>query len=195
MTRSILYAIALVIVAGWPALACEGDYEPIPMEDLKEYRAKLVEPEADPFDRLFAFERLACSDRPTIRTYAIEQGMKSSTDEIVRHEILLRSILQRDQFVIELISTGADQEAKRELERYGGLIRKFIVRRLPERGCVQWRETTDECAGYSAQVSGGKVIVTHANQWDGFFELTSTGELVGFIRTERAQIPARIPLT
>ena len=190
MNRIALFLFFFVFTAY--ASACE-QYNSIPIEELKEYRDKLIEADADPFDRLFAFEKLICSDKPTIRSYAIETGMQSAADTLVRHEILLQAILQRNQIVIELISANADQSQKKQIDRHGGALLETVRGTFPKDGCVSWT-SNDACEGFFLQVSGGKAIL-NGNGYDGFFELTKTGDLVGYVRFNRVRVPARIPIT
>lgn len=188
----IMVTLLLFVIAN-QAQACE-QYEPIPLAELKEYRTKLLEPEADPFDRLFAFEQLSCSDKPTIRSFAIQEGMKSANNDIVRTEILLQAILQRRQIVIELISANPSKEVKKRIDRAGGAILETVRGKFPTEGCVSW-SNDEECKGWFLQISGKKAVL-NGNGYDGLFELSKSGELVGFVRFDRStKVPAKIPLT
>jgi len=186
-----LTALLFFISLSGYASACE-QYNSIPMEELKEYRDKLIEAGADPFDRLFAFEKLVCSDKPTIRSFAIEAGMKSASDDIIRHEILLQAILQRKQIVVELISTNANKNQKKYIDRMGGALLVTVRGKFPEEGCVSWTNE-DKCEGWFLHISGGKATL-NGNGYDGFFELSETGQLLGYVRYSGVRIPAKIPL-
>ncbi|GAB4360065.1 MAG: hypothetical protein Kow0026_22140 [Oricola sp.] len=86
------------------ALACEK-YKALDMIEMKEYRDKLVQPDADPLDQLFAFRELSCSDQPTIRAFAIREGLKSASDDLVRHEIMFEALMQMSRIDVELVTT------------------------------------------------------------------------------------------
>ena len=91
---------------GSAAWACE-EFVDLQQQELKEYRDKLIEQEADPLDRMFAFQQLVCSSNPVMRAYAVREGLKTATDPIVRQQIMFDSIMLMTRLEIQL-TAGPD---------------------------------------------------------------------------------------
>ena len=96
------------------AHACEG-YSNYTLEEIKEFRDMLGEADADPLDRLFALEQMVCSDRPNIRSYAIEQGLKTIQDPLVRNEVMFKAMMQKTRIDVEL---GSSRELSDEDKKF-----------------------------------------------------------------------------
>jgi len=95
------------------ARACDG-YQDISTDDLKAYRDKLGQADADPLDKFFAFQQLYCSSNPVIRAYAAKYGLQANSDPIVRQQIMLTLLLDMKHFTVQLTpsdQTSADDKA------------------------------------------------------------------------------------
>ncbi|HEY9057881.1 MAG TPA: hypothetical protein VIN77_12085 [Aurantimonas sp.] len=177
------------------AFACE-EYKSHSTAELKEYRDKLAEAEADPLDRLFAFEELACSDRPTVRAYAIRVGLSAAKDDLVRQQIMFEAMMQKERLDIELAGEGSlSKEAKEFIRTRAGLWSERAEYRSRESGCISLNSNSACRRSQSIYLKGDKAELNY-NDLVGSFELTSSGELVGFIRPGRnyPRIPAVIKL-
>ena len=110
-------------------LACEK-FTRYSTEEAKEYRDMLNKADADSLDRLSAFQRLVCSDNPILRNYAIQQGLKNSKDPLVRNQVLLDAMMQKERIDIEMYSN--DQLTKQDKEfiaKHAGIYSATVVYR------------------------------------------------------------------
>lgn len=194
MTRKLgpLIAFAMLVLGTPAAMACD-DYVEISAADTKAYRDVLADTAADPLDRYFAFEQLACSSSAPIRAYATQMALQGNTDTILRSQVLLHILTSKQRIIVELSpsrqSTPADQEA---LKKSGGqlsLIPKFVS---VEQGCVSF---TSDCDPKRAMLIIGERVElgfdaansnlqTGGNSAFGEFELTDANELVGNVRLD-----------
>lgn len=183
-------ALAWLAVSG-TALACE-EYTNFPAQELKEYRDKLVDAQADPLDRMFAFQQLVCSSNPVMRAYAVREGMRSSEDPIVRQQILFDSMMQKTRLNIEMTAgTDATKRDKEFIKKHSGLWSLPVRFRSQTDGCLGlFYERCD--AGSVLYIRGDKATLTYDNVI-GEFYLSDGGELVGFIRVSNNQDYGRIP--
>ena len=109
--KSLLAGLAgLVLFAATPVLACET-YKALSATELKEFRDKLAEQDADPIDRLFAYQELACSDQPVMRAYAIRAGMENAKDPILRQQIAFDALMALPRVDIELSGENLGKNA------------------------------------------------------------------------------------
>jgi len=177
---------------GGAALACE-EYVNIPAQELKEYRDKLIDQQADPLDRLFAFQQLVCSSNPVMRAYAVREGMRSASDPMVRQQILFDSMMQKTRLDIELAAgPDAPKGDKAFVKEVSGVWVLQVAYRSPTDGCISLYYR-DRCnAQNSAVVRGDKVSLTYDNAI-GEFYLSDAGELVGYVRMRDNKDYARIP--
>lgn len=185
---------ALVTLAIGPVVACE-EYEEIGNDDLKAYRDKLSEVGADPLDQLFAFEALACSNKPTVRAYAIKAGLEGSTDPIVRQQIMLEAMLQKTRIDIDLVSSErSTQDDKKFIKEYAGRWSREVKYGSATEGCISL-DRRDSClAEYALYIRGDKVEFGYHNL-RGEFQLTDANELVGFVIPYPDDRFSRIPAT
>lgn len=178
------------------AFACD-EYEPFTLEEIKEFRAVLQNKESSSLDMLFAFEQMACSDRPTVRHFALEEGLKNFKDPLVRNEILLRAIMQKSTINIVLSETrDLTSKDKAFIAQHAGVYSHDIVYRSMPDGCIGLY-TKDCQVAYSVFIHGDKVQFRYG-VIIGEFVLADTNELVGTIRggktKDYTQIPAVIKL-
>ena len=189
-------ALGLVLTAQG-ASACE-EYLNHDMAALKEYRDKLIQPDADPFDRMFAFQQLVCSSNPTMRAYAVREGMKSASDPIVRHQILLDAMMQKTRLDIEMtVGTNATKADKEYVRSKSGVLAMQVPYASAQEGCVSLY-SKERCLSHrSIFIRGDNVKLTYDN-FIGEFYLGDGNELVGFVRvndrSEHGRIPAVIRL-
>lgn len=170
------------------SIACE-DFVDLTVAEMKEYRDKLKEADADPFDRLFAFEQLSCSSDPTVRNIAIKLGLQNSKDSLVRNKIVLEATMQLKRLDIQL---KKPQKNNSLYENSGGVLSNEIRYRNASEGCLGWA-SRDSCEGYYFSVSGDKAIL-QGNGYDGAFEFTEANQFIGYVRYNRERLDATIDL-
>lgn len=196
---TIIAAVATLVGALWvaDAHACE-EYVSHEIEELKEYRDKLREPNADPFDRLYAFEQLICASNPTLRAFAVREGLRSASDPIVRHQILLDSMMQMKRLDIELTAgRNATKADKEYVNARSGILALQIPYASAEEGCLSLDHRNKCLLQRSVFIRGDNVKLTYDNLI-GEFRLGDGAELIGFIRVlnqpQHGRIPAVIKL-
>lgn len=177
---------------GGAALACE-EYVNIPAQELKEYRDKLIDQQADPLDRLFAFQQLVCSSNPVMRAYAVREGMRSASDPMVRQQILFDSMMQKPRLSIELTAAAdAPKGDKAFVKDVSSIWALEIVYRSSKEGCLSFNYR-DRCgAQNSAFIRGDRVSLAMGTAI-GEFYLADSGELIGYVRVRDNRDYARIP--
>ncbi len=166
-----------------PSSACE-EYKGLSKEEMKDYRDKLAEEGADELDKMFSFRELVCSDSPTMRAYAIEYGLKSTKDAVLRSEMLLEAMFQKKRIDINLTkSNNLNANDKYFFESKGGVVTYIIGNKFKSEGCINIQNTGDEsCSSYgSFVVSGNKVSLTDGD-YIGEFELSKANDLIGFYK-------------
>lgn len=191
--------MAFVCVAGLysgAVHACNG-FSEYSITELKEFREMLSKPDADPLDRLFAFEQMACSDRPSIRSYALKVGLNTITDPLVRNEIMLKALMQKKRIDVELGSSkNQTDDDKKFIAEHAGVYSRNVTFQSEPDGCVSLYGGSCDVA-YSLFIMGDKVELNYS-QVLGQFRLSSSGELVGTLRAGQGakftQIPAVIKL-
>lgn len=189
--------VALGVSAGAKAAAdaCQG-YNDLGDTETKEYRDKLIEENADPLDRLFAFEKLVCSNKPTIRSYAIREGLKAARDPLVRHQVMFEALMQKVRIDVELSDKGNLTEEEREFVRdIDGIYSRDVRFRDRSAGCISFYSPTNCDPSRGIVIQGDKVTYSYGTM-TGLFELTEYDELVGYIKPDddSRKIPAVIKL-
>jgi hypothetical protein len=123
-------------LTGTAQAACE-EYKNLSDQETKEYRDKLLDTSADSLDRLFAFQKLVCSSIPTIRAYAIREGLKSVSDPLVREQIMFDAMFQKNRVDIELFpNSDSSENDKGYSKEHSGLLSFVIASFLPKDGCI-----------------------------------------------------------
>ncbi len=173
-------------------LACEG-YKTYPNKELKEYRDMLTKSDADPLDRMFAFEQLVCSDNPNLRNYAVKEGLNNAADPLVRNQVMLKAMMQKKRIDVELRSKkGLTEGDERFIATYSGVYSKNVAYRSEEEGYLSLNRN-DWCDPQeSVFIKGDKVEYNRGNVV-GVFQLSKTGELIGFLRAQAHPSYSRIP--
>lgn len=170
--------LGLVLTAGMAA-ACET-YQAHPADELKTLRDALQNPAMDPFDRLFAFQELVCSDQPVVRDFAIREGLNSARDGMVRNQILLDALMAKQQIDVEI--KPQDQNERKTAERMAGPIMTFNVRyRDHQAGCASFSDDS-KCRTNSSLFVKGDLVQFQNDGYIGSFRLTETNELIGSVR-------------
>lgn len=173
------------------AIACES-YESYSQEQSKQLRDILLDAEADELDRLYAFDALSCSDSPTLRHYATEKGLENFKKSLLRNRVMLRTVMEMKRVDIELVPnkklTAAD---KGFVEKHAGLFSKVVVFKSEEEGCLSFYDEACDIKN-GLFVVGNKVEFGSGHVF-GKFELSGSGELIGFIRAQDHQNFGRIP--
>lgn len=193
MNRFAQIAMALLLwLLPWQsANACE-EFRSLSAAEMKEFRDKLAEADADPLDRMFAFEELNCSDKPAIRAYAVREGLKNATDPLVRHQIMFEALMQKTRIDVELSKAGKLKGGdKRFYDRNAGVYSREVSFRDRASGCIGI--SFNRCdSSASLIISGDKVEYTHGAMI-GVFKLTEQNELVGFLRPDNRPEYSKIP--
>jgi len=194
MIRLLLVVVSLMLgTAG--ALACE-EYKSLSTDEMKDYRDKLVEQDADPLDQLFAFEGLACSDSPAVRSYAMRAALEASADPIVRNRVVLEALLQRSRIDMEVAVTAETSQDDKEFIKARGGVFSYEVRFVSQdQGCLSLNQY-DECdPDYALFIRGATVDISTPNDGlQGQLQLTHANELVGYVTRGRGKIAAVIKL-
>jgi len=186
--------IAIVIITNNFSLSCEK-YQQYPVEELKNARKMLLDVNADPFDRSFAFDILSCSNDPALRHFAIKTGLENVNDSLIRSKILLKALVQKKRIDIELGSNSTLSERDKEfVERHGGVYSKLVVATLIESGCVSLRELYEgNCDSSRSMFIHGDTVEFNYEGVTGKFTLSKAGELVGYIKAEMSNNYGKIP--
>lgn len=188
---------ALILVAGITVFqsgvifACEK-LTPYSTEELKEYLEILGKSDADPLDRMFAVEKLACSDNPNLRNYAMKAGLKNSVDPLVRNQVMLKAMMQKKRIDVELNSNEQlTNHDKKFISTNAGIYSKIVAYRSEKEGCVSLYDK--KCIPTRSLFIIGDKVEYNYNSVFGEFRLSKTGELVGFLRAENNSNYSRIP--
>ncbi len=172
--------------------SCEK-YESFTLDEQKSFREMLNKSNADPLDRLFAFNRLACSDDPNIRSYAVREGLKNSSDELVRNQVMLTAFMQMKRVDIELgESTDATKDDQSFIKKNSGIFSKNVQYRSKTDGCISLYRA-DKCLSSSSLFIKGDKIEYNYKSIFGEFRLTSNNEMLGFLRVANTKKYSRIP--
>ncbi len=191
VSKILLKLCVLFVTGSGAAIACDR-YEDYTIDEIKEFRAMLGKEDADPLDRLFAFEQMVCSNRPNIRSYAIKQGLNTIQDPLVRNEVMFRSMMQKTRIDVELgTSRELTDEDKQFVAKYGGVYSKIIEGQSEDAGCIMLYRTKCD-SNYSLYIIGDKVELNYGNV-SGEFRLSANGELVGTMRADNDTRYTRIP--
>ncbi len=187
-------ALAMITAIGMAdtATACET-FKTIAASEIKEYRDKLGEADADPIDRLFAYQELACSDQPVVRAYAIRIGLETARDPILRQQIAFDALMQMPRIDVQLSSEGVQGEAKKFLSKNGLVLSYNVVFRDTQKGCLSFN-WTNGCDANNVINVKGDTILYNIRGAIGTLTLSETGEYIGSLRYEGSAIPAKIKI-
>ena len=192
LLKTVRLFTTLALLHSGAAYACE-EYSSYSIAEIKEFRDMLGKADADPLDRMFAFEQMACSDRPNIRNYALREGLNNIKDSLVRNEILFKAVMLKKQIDVELGTTKKlTKTDKSFVLQHGGVYSQFVKYRSETEGCLSLYYK-DQCeVGSSLFVSGGKVTLNYSGV-SGSFALSDNGELVGSLRAANSAYYTHIP--
>lgn len=197
MKIKVFLVVIFFILLSEQSFACEN-FQSIPSEAVKEYRDVLLYNKSDPFDQLFAFEKLSCSDNPNIRSYAIKSGINHSADPLVRNQVLLIAMMQKTRVDVEMGNKASlSNVGKKFFSDNSGIYSVNVRYKSQKDGCLSFSNRKQCESGQSVYVKGDKVEFNYQHA-DGQFQLSDQGELIGFLIyrgfKETARIPAVIKL-
>ncbi len=173
-------------------IACEK-FNPLSSEEVKENRDMLGKLDADPLDRMFAFEQLACSDNPNLRHYAMKEGLKNSADPLVRNQVMLKAMMQKKRIDVELNSNKELTELdKKFISENAGVYSRIVYYRSEKEGCLSLHYPDKCIPTISLFIKGDKVEYNYKSVF-GEFRLSQAGELIGFLRAKNSSKYSRIP--
>jgi hypothetical protein len=175
--------------------ACE-ESRTLSAPEQKESRDMLLNPSADPLDRLAAFRNLACSNDPVIKNYAIREGLKTAADPLVREQILLAAMLQKTRVDVELFPNSDLSDQDKKFAKQNSNLLSYEVRHAsPKEGCLGFYRRDSCTPSSSLYLRGDKAELTISNLI-GEFRLTDSNELAGFVLPRKGfgRIPALIKL-
>jgi hypothetical protein len=194
MHRYVLFlvVIAISVLLSPSARACDS-FEPLTADEARSLMDVIKSENADAFDKIFAFDKLACSDSPVIRDYAMREGLASKIDSVTRAQILLATILQKSRYHIILMDDaklGVGEKAY--VRKNGGNLyfdRSFADR---ENGCVGLYY--DRCDHPNLYIRGWSVLL-NTSRLRGEFKLQEDTRLMGFVQPQGiGPIPAELDL-
>lgn len=186
----ILFCMFLSIAVN--GFACE-EFKKISLEDAKEYRAVIGNAGADPLDRMFAVEQLVCSDNPNLRAWAIEHGLKNSSDPLVRNQVMLIAMMQKQRIDINLDAKGNLTAADKQfVKKNSGVLSLVVQYRSNKDGCISFAHR-DRCVTKQSLYIKGDKVEFNLNHMIGEFRLSSANELVGYLRQVSKKGYGRIP--
>ena len=175
-----------------PVSACE-EYKSHTMEEVKEYRDVLENPVADTLDRIFSFEQLVCSDKPSLRNYALRQGLSKDSDALLRNQTMFRAMMQMKRVDVELgTSKKLTKSDKKFIRDNSGIYSKSVNYRSESEGCLSLYSHNSCNTGTSLFIKGDKVEYNFRKIY-GEFRLAETGEMIGFLRVSSTSRHSRIP--
>lgn len=187
-------AIAVCFAVG-TAHACEK-YKEIELADAQKLLSTLKDAKSDTMTRVFAFNALACSTMPAVRQVAMKEALKID-DPIVKGDVLLEILMQRDAILVELIpSSGLSRDAKAWAAKLNNsLVYKFRFKD-PAAGCVTVNTGGEACQKGSMIKLNGDTVDIYEDPLFGEFTLQPDNTLRGYIKpnSRTAQIPAKIGL-
>lgn len=174
------------------AFACD-EYTDYTTDELKELRSVLNNDDADPFDRMEALERMACSDSPNIRHYAYKQGLENIQEPFLRNEVMLRALMEKTRIDVELgNSREMTKDDKAFVATHGGMYSHHVKYRSSSQGCIGFYYN-DKCAPASGMMISGDKVELNYSHVSGVFRLSGAGELVGTLRAQNHSKYTRIP--
>lgn len=174
------------------AAECEGGYRSHYGDELKQLRDTLANPDADPFDKLLAFEELVCSERAVVRAWAVRTGLATARDDMVRNQVLLDALMQQQRIDVEYPSVDGLSRPDREFASKRGGFDSFEVQFANrEEGCLSFY--SNRCLPSSSLFVFGDRVTIAYNQLVGEFRLGDDGVLTGFVRQGDASDHGRIP--
>ncbi|MEP2706241.1 MAG: hypothetical protein ABJQ71_22765 [Roseibium sp.] len=176
------------------AQACEP-HKSHSTDELKSLRDTMTGADVDPFDRLYAFQELVCSDKPVIRAFAIKEGLKNSQDEMVRNQILFDTLMQKTQITTVLYPKTADH--KKTVKYFRGEVLVHNVKyRDQNEGCISFGSSSECKTKTSLFVRGGLVEYQDGNFGAiGSFRLVETNQLIGTVSVNgKNPVPASVEL-
>lgn len=193
MMGKIMATLALTVIGpmSMPTNACEK-FMSFSIGELKEYRSYLTAEEADPFDRLAAFEKLVCSDNPNIRNYAIKEGLNNATEPLVRNQVMLVAMLQKKRVDVTLKGSAELTEKDKEfIAKHDAVYKRNVASVSQKEGCVSMNGK--ECENsYSIFIIGDRAEFNYSGV-RGTFELSNAGQLVGYLRGGSGERYSNIP--
>lgn len=190
--RKIVGVLCVVFLPAGLALACES-YTDYSTDELKELRAVLNNDEADPFDRMEALERLACSDSPNLRHYAFKQGLLNIEEPFLRNEIMLKALMEKKRIDVQLgTSSEMTKSDKAFVKKHAEIYSQRVIYRSQSAGCISFR-SRDSCDSSQSLVVSGDRVEYNDGHVSGLFRLSREGELVGTLRAQNHEKYTRIP--
>lgn len=188
--------LGLMAVAATSAQACEKFVE-IPNPRIEELMAVINESGTSELKQLLGFEELACSEKPTVRKFAIDAGMASKS-KTLRAQALAVLMMQRDQIKIEILEELKGDQTMESFFRQNGrnLSYKFTSRN-PASNCVSFSASYKCPEQYMIVMDGLTVRIQDRDKFlSGTFTLQPDNSLRGTILIDRAAraVAAKIDL-
>lgn len=189
---------ATLAATGNTALACER-IVPLEAPRVESMMNVLQQQGASAADRMFAFEALACSDKPIVRRFALETAFKS-TDRMLRAQALAALLMQREGLRIDLIEDArTDNESRTWIKQHGAALTFAFKGKDYSRNCINLYSAQATCFPDAALViDGPNVRVSDRTRPPGItadFALQPDNSLRGIVRRQRGQpVNAKVDL-
>ncbi len=191
--------VAMICLSlAFPALgtACEA-YKSVPQDQAQAMLDALGNPKAKSLERVFAFQTLACSDIPSVRRVAMEQGLKNGNDPVLRGQVLLEILMQKDAVNLDLLDTPNLPPLSRDfIKRRGGSMLYTFRFKDRAQGCISIGYNHECDRTRKITISGDKIQILDGNQSaHADLQLQPDNTLRGlWKRRDDAPIPVRITL-
>lgn len=191
--KFVFVVLALSLAFSATGSACEG-FKSVPQDQAQAMLDTLGNPKSKPLERVFAFQTLACSDLPAVRRVAMEQGLKGN-DPILRGQVLLEILMQKDAFSLELLdSPNLPPQSRENIKRRGGSMLYNFRFKDRAQGCISIGFNNECDKIRKIVISGDKVQILDAGEFTDL-QLQPDNTLRGtWKRINEPPIPARIIL-
>lgn len=193
MLKAGIFSIILFVLCEGPTFACDK-YESHTRGELKELRNALQDAATDPFDRLFAYQKLACSDQPIMRTFAVNTIVGKIKDPLVKQQVAFDILFAKRRIDVEII----DDPNGSYKRRYNGRAELDVKFRHKQSGCIGFT-FDNECSGTRVYINGPTLDFrgVPSRGASGILILTDVGDAyVGKIelKNNSGEIEVRVPL-
>ena len=197
-TSATCFLLFVLVYTQTTALANCTEYSHYPDAEIEQYIGILQNSEKSEIQRSIAYDKIACSDNPNYRQYALEIGLQDTSNSLLRSKILMDAMMSKDIFVIDLIEpSNLSKESKDYIKENSGQLRFKAYQRDPTEGCITIYIHSKCGSDRQVKVTGQYVEVTFINFY-GKFELTPNNDLKGYVISsggaKTGKIPAKLNL-
>ena len=159
MLRNLLPVVSAAVLP-MASLACET---PVAWtnDQVRERVTVLQSAEAQDFEKVFAYEELACAERGSVRALALSEALKSGS-EALRSSLLFEAVFSRQNLILEPYDTGALTEAQRALAAETPAVQFKFAHHDRATGCISTNRPGRCDGGYNVDVRPNGISIAHA---------------------------------